>query len=42
MKLEKLSAITDSTPLDQLDEAQIRELQIALSRLGHPVGEIDG
>ncbi len=42
MKLEKLSAITDSTPLDQLDEAQIRELQSALSRLGHPVGEIDG
>ena len=42
MKLEKLAAITDATPLDQLDEPQIRELQIALSRLGYPVGEIDG
>jgi len=42
MKLEKLSAVADATPLDQLDEAQIGELQIALSRLGYPVGDIDG
>ena len=42
MKLDKLLAITEATPLDQLDEMQISELQIALSQLGYPVGDIDG
>lgn len=40
MKL--LLTITDALPLDQLNEEQIKELQTELSRLGYPVGEIDG
>ncbi|TRU46724.1 MAG: carboxypeptidase [Microcystis aeruginosa Ma_QC_Ch_20071001_S25D] len=42
MKLEQLATIKDPTPIDQLDEAQLKELQNALFRLGYPVRTIDG
>lgn len=42
MKLTQLITITEPTPIDQLTEEQIKELQTALSRLGHPLGDIDG
>ena len=42
MNLTKLSSITEATPLNQLNQEQLQELQTALSRLGYPVGDIDG
>lgn len=42
MKLEQLMTIKEPKPLDELSEAQLRELQTALSRLGYPVRTIDG
>jgi hypothetical protein len=42
MKLIKLATITEPTPVNQLTEEQIRELQTALSLLGYSLGEIDG
>lgn len=42
MKLTQLITITEPTLLDQLTEEQIKELQTALSRLGYPLGDIDG
>lgn len=41
MKLVQLKAITQARPISQLTEAELRELQTALSRLGYPVGEGD-
>jgi len=41
MKLVQLIPITEPTPIDTLTEAQLKELQTALSRLGYPVGEGD-
>lgn len=42
MPLSQLLLIQTPTPLTQLSEEQLRELQTALSRLGYPVGTIDG
>lgn len=42
MKIEKLLAIKTPTPVAELDDEQIAELQKALSLFGYPVGEIDG
>jgi Chitinase class I len=42
MKFEQLATITEPIPINELSEEQLRELQIALSLLGYPVGEIDG
>lgn len=42
MKLTQLTMITQPTPISQLTEEQIMELQNALSRLGFPIGDIDG
>jgi predicted chitinase len=42
MRLTRLIAITEATPISRLTQEQLRELQIALSRLGYPVGKIDG
>lgn len=42
MKLIQLITITEPTPISQLTQEQIRELQNALSQLGYPLGDIDG
>ena len=42
MKLTQLLTIRDAMPISQLTDAQLKELQTALSHLGYPVGEIDG
>ena len=42
MRLTQLTTITEATPINQLSEIQLEELQAALSRLGYPVGDIDG
>ena len=42
MKLRQLAAVNEALPLTRLSEAQLRELQSALCRLGYPVGDIDG
>lgn len=42
MRLERLGCLAEPTPLQRLDEGQLAELQSALSRLGYPVGDIDG
>lgn len=42
MNLTKLASISQPTPIDDLSEEQLAELQTALSRLGYPVGDIDG
>ena len=42
MKLAELLSISTPTPISELTEEQIKELQKALSLLGYPVGEIDG
>ena len=42
MKLDQLATIKGPTPIDQLNEAQLKELQTALFRLGYPVRTIDG
>lgn len=42
MKLSKLNSISGPLSLEELSEAQLSELQVALSCLGYPVGDIDG
>lgn len=42
MKLAELPSISGPTPIAELTESQLRELQRALSWLGYPVGEVDG
>ena len=42
MTLSKLTSISEPTAIDELTEEQLVELQTALSRLGYPVGDIDG
>ncbi len=42
MKLAELLSISSPTPINELTDEQIKELQKALSLLGYPVGEIDG
>jgi hypothetical protein len=42
MKLVELPKITETIPLNMLNEAQLKELQSALKQLGYPVGGIDG
>jgi hypothetical protein len=42
MELPYLSVITEPLKITELTENQLRELQTALSRLGYPVGDIDG
>jgi hypothetical protein len=42
MTLSLLLAITAARPLTELSAPQVVELQRALSRLGYPVGDIDG
>jgi predicted chitinase len=42
MKLTELSTVNNPTSIHQLSQNQLRELQIALARLGYPVGDIDG
>lgn len=42
MKLTHLLNIAAPTPIDDLSEEQLAELQTALSLLGYPVGDIDG
>ena len=41
MKLVQLISIDVPKPITELTEAQIKELQTALSRLGYPMGEGD-
>jgi predicted chitinase len=40
--LAHLSTIADPMPVSELDDVRLKELQRALSRLGYPVGTIDG
>jgi hypothetical protein len=42
VKIAQLLTITEATPISQLTEEQLKELQTALSHLGYPVGDIDG
>jgi hypothetical protein len=42
MKLVDLLSISGPTPISELAEGHLRELQRALSVLGYPVGDIDG
>lgn len=42
MKLNLLLTITEPKPISELTDDQVKELQTALSRLGYPVGAIDG
>jgi hypothetical protein len=42
MNFTSLAGITEPTPIDDLSEEQLAELQTALGLLGYPVGEIDG
>ncbi len=42
MKTEKLSNLTELTPLEKLSLEQVKELQTILLRLGYPVGVVDG
>jgi len=42
MKLVELPKITETIPLNMLNEAQLKELQSALKQLGYPVGGVDG
>lgn len=42
MKFIQLLTITHQKPINDLTEEQIKELQKALSRVGYPVGGIDG
>lgn len=42
MKLAHLRSVSDPIPITELSDDQITELQVALSLLGYPVGEIDG
>ena len=42
MKLEQLSVISSSVPINELSKDQICELQTGLSLLGYPIGDVDG
>ncbi|OEU52176.1 MAG: carboxypeptidase [Desulfuromonadales bacterium C00003096] len=42
MKLTELLSISGPTPISELTDEQLKELQRALSLLGYPVGDIDG
>lgn len=42
MQLILLKTIVGPMPLDQLTKDQLKELQVALSHLGYPVGLVDG
>lgn len=42
MKFVELLKVTTPKPLSELNEAQLKEVQKALSELGYPVGAIDG
>lgn len=42
MKLTQLITITEPLPISELTKDQLKDLQTALSRLGYPVGDIDG
>jgi predicted chitinase len=42
MKTVELLSISGPTPISELTEEQLKELQKALSLLGYPLGEIDG
>lgn len=42
MRIAKLLPISEPIPLSRLNDDQLTELQIALSLLGYPVGDIDG
>lgn len=42
MNLKQLGNIVEPLPISELSKAQLKELQIALNRLGFPAGEIDG
>ena len=42
MKLAELLSISGPTPISELTDEQLKELQRALSLLGYPVGDIDG
>lgn len=42
MDFHHLSEVTGPIPLRELSQVQLSELQMALSRLGYPVGDIDG
>ena len=42
MKINELLSISDPIPLSDLNQAQLTELQIGLSLLGYPIGDIDG
>jgi len=42
VKLIQLLSLTESIPVNQLTEKQLRELQTALNLLGYPAGKADG
>jgi hypothetical protein len=42
MRLKQLATISEATPVSQLGEEQLKELQLALGKLGYPVGDVDG
>lgn len=42
MRLVLLSSISQPMPISELSEEQLIELQVALGRLGYPVGDFDG
>ena len=42
MKLAKLATIAEPTLISELSEDQLKELQVALNRLGLPAGPDDG
>ena len=42
MKIIELLSITEPTPLSELNDKQMAELQKALNIFGYPVGEADG
>ncbi len=42
MKLAELLSISGPTPINELSDEQLKELQRGLSLLGYPVGDIDG
>lgn len=42
MKIRNLKKAKDAVPIELLNEEQLTELQISLSMLGYPIGDIDG
>lgn len=42
MRFLYLSSVSESMPITELNEGQLAELQLALGRLGYPVGDFDG